>query len=58
LRETYEVAVRKSGREGEIVKLQNGDILRLDEDEKMEATGSGIAFILLKYVIVPESHDH
>lgn len=62
LRKTYEVVVRISGGEGEPVTLRNGDILRLDEDEEIEATGGGIAFILLKYDVkydvVPESHDH
>ncbi|KAL2015042.1 hypothetical protein VTK56DRAFT_6434 [Thermocarpiscus australiensis] len=56
-RTTYEVVVRKSDRE-ENITLQNGDILRLDEDEKIEAKSGGIALILLKYSVVPESHGH
>ncbi len=57
LRTTYEVVVRKSDGEDKIT-LQNGDTLRLDEDEKMEATSGGIAFILLRYDVVLESYDH
>ncbi|KAK3386021.1 hypothetical protein B0H63DRAFT_450017 [Podospora didyma] len=57
LQTTYEVVVRKSDRE-EKITLQNGDTLRLDEDEKMEATSGGIAFILLQYDVVLESYDH
>lgn len=54
---SYEVVVRKSDTEDKIT-LQNGDILRLEEDERMEAMGDGIALILLKYDVVPESSDH
>ena len=57
LQKPYEVVVRKSGKEGERVTLQTGDILRLDEEEEIEATGGGIAFIVLKYDVVLESQD-
>jgi hypothetical protein len=39
------------------VTLHIGDILQLDEDERMEATGGGIALIVLKYDVVQEKHN-
>jgi hypothetical protein len=54
----YEVVIRKSAGEGRTVTLQIGDILQLDEDEKLQATGDGIALIVLNYDVVQEDLDH
>ncbi|KAL2014981.1 hypothetical protein VTK56DRAFT_6639 [Thermocarpiscus australiensis] len=59
----YEVVIRKLAGEGREVALREvalriGDILQLDEDERMEAKGGGIALIVLSYNVVQENHDH
>jgi hypothetical protein len=59
LRTTYKVVVSKVDREEkDTLELECGDMLRLDEDEKMEATSGGIAFIVMMYDVVSESQDH
>ncbi|KAL2129660.1 hypothetical protein VTI74DRAFT_7494 [Chaetomium olivicolor] len=55
---SYEVVIQKSAGEDQAVTLQIGDILQLDEDERMKATGGGIALIVLKYDVVQESYAH
>ncbi|KAL2128423.1 hypothetical protein VTI74DRAFT_9209 [Chaetomium olivicolor] len=54
----YEVVIQKSAGEDRAVTLQIGDILQLDEDERMKATGGGIALIVLKYDVVQENYAH
>jgi hypothetical protein len=54
----YEVVIRKSAGEGRTITLQIGDILQLDEDEKLQATDDGIALIVLNYDVVQEDLDH
>jgi hypothetical protein len=54
---SYEVVIQKSAGEDRAVTLYIGDILQLDEDERMKATGGGIALIVLKYDVVQENHN-
>ncbi|KAL2015025.1 hypothetical protein VTK56DRAFT_6514 [Thermocarpiscus australiensis] len=53
---SFEVVIQKSAGENRAVTLHIGDILQLDEDERMKAMGGGIALIVLKYDVVQENH--
>jgi hypothetical protein len=49
--------IQKSAGEDRAVTLHIGDILQRDEDERMKATGGGVALIVLKYDVVQENHN-
>ncbi|KAK4243091.1 hypothetical protein C7999DRAFT_18506, partial [Corynascus novoguineensis] len=55
---SYKVMIQKSAGEERTVTLHIGDILQLDEDKRMKATGGRIALIVLKYDVVHENHAH